>query len=165
MKALALSLLILSAFVVAKADGLRASIETSNRQISRAMMAKDYAALDKLFRASMTKDFKYVESGKSQTYAQMMANMKMGIEQMSKLKITIKTLNVKDLGSKGTATIMHTMTGTMIGADKKTHTTSFTGTSMDTYRKEGGKWKMSKMEWKSMKMMMDGKPMPTGAGG
>lgn len=165
MKALALSLLIVSTIAVAKAEGLRAAIETSNKKIQKAMMAKDINMLDKMFRGSMTKDFKYIEDGKAQSYDEMMKNMKMGFAQMGTIKTSIKTVSVKDMGTKGTAMIMHTMVGTTVGPDKKKHTTTFSGTSMDTYRKEGGKWKMAKMEWKKTTMMMDGKPMPMKAAG
>lgn len=165
MKALALSLLILSAIVVAKAEGLRAAIEASNKKIHKAMMAKDFVALDKMFKAGMTKDFKYTEAGKTQTYAQMMAGMKMGLSQMSNITASTKILSLKESANTGTCTALHTMGGTMIGQDKKKHTTKFTGTAVETYRKVGGQWKMASMDWKATSMMMDGKAMPMAAGG
>jgi len=47
----------------------------------------------------------------------------------------------------------------MVGQDKKTHTMTFTGTSADTYVKQGGTWKMSKMAWIKQTATMDGKPI------
>lgn len=166
MKALALTMLALGAFVVAQASGLRASIEASNKKIQTAMMKKDFATLDKIFKAGMTKDFRYVENGKTEAYDVMMQGIKMGFGQMQKIttvKTKIMTLNEK--GNGGTCTSEHTMAGTMVGEDKKKHSMSFTGASVETYVKVGKDWKMSKMEWKATKMTMDGKPMPMGAGG
>lgn len=166
MKALALTLLALGAFVVAQASGLRASIEASNKKIHTAMKKKDFVALDRIFKAGMTKDFTYVENGKTETYDVMMQGVKMGLGQMQKVsEVSTKIVSVKEKGNVGTCTAMHTMAGTVVGTDKKKHAMSFSGTAVETYVKVGKDWKMSKMEWKASKMLMDGKPMPMATAG
>ena len=160
MKAVALTLLLLGAIGIAQADGLRAAVEASNKKISAAMMKKDFAGLDKIFKAGMTKDFTYTEAGKTQSYDTMMSGLKMGLGQYSKItKVSTTIKSISEKGNAGTCTAEHVMAGTVVGADKKTHTSSFTGIAVETYVKVGKEWKMSKMEWKSSKMMLDGKPM------
>jgi len=129
------------------------------------MMKKDVNGLEKAMKAGVTSNFVYIENGQKQTFAEMMTNMKMGIGMMKKITVAkTKILSVKETGNKAVAMEEHTMVGTMVGPDKKTHTSGFTGVAEETYVKEGGKWKMAKMVWKSQKMTMDGKPS-TGMGG
>lgn len=125
------------------------------------MKKKDFATLSKQMKAGTTSDFKYTEEGKTQTFDQMMQNMKMGLGMMNKLTVcSTKLLTLKEKGDKAVATNQHMMVGTMTAPDKKTHTMSFSGVSENTYVKQGGKWKMASMTWKSMKQTMDGKPIP-----
>jgi len=163
MKALALTLLFSCCIVAANAaDTLKAQIEASNKPIHQAMLKKDFPTLEKLFKATCTPDFKYVENAKTppQNLAQMMQNMKMGITSMKKMtKVDSKVLSCTEKGSTGMSKSMHVMEGMVAGPDKKDHKMSFSGVASETYVKVKGKWMMSKMSWDSQKMTMDGKPM------
>lgn len=161
MKALAISLLVAIA-VVAQAD-LRSDIASSNRQIHAAMMKKDMKALDQIFKAGMTKDFVYTENGQKQSYAQMMAGMKMGFQSLTKMtKVDTKIKSVQEKGNMGTCMSEHMMEGWTMGKDKKQHKMAFIGMAKETYRKVGGHWKMARMDWTASKMTMDGKAVPMG---
>jgi hypothetical protein len=165
MKPLTIAIALIAAIAVSRAADLRAQIEASNKVITTAMKKKDFATLSKEMKAGTTSDFKYMEAGKTQSFDQMMQNMKAGLGMMNKLTVCqAKVLTLKQKGNGATTTTEHTMVGTLMGQDKKSHTMSFTGVSENTYVNQGGKWKMSSMNWKSMKQMMDGKPVP-GMGG
>lgn len=149
----------LSVAIAAHAQLLQAHVATADRTIDRLMMAKDVKGLKKTLQAGVTSDFKYVEGGQTQSFEAMSANMTMGILSMKSLrKVEAKAISVKEKGSTGTVMTMHLMEGTTIGADKKPHTLTFSGTSEDTYVKQGGKWKLSRMAWVKQSMTMDGKP-------
>jgi ketosteroid isomerase-like protein len=161
MKAVTLAIALLGALTFAHADDMRAQINADAAKISAAMKRKDFPALTKAMKEGATTDFKYTEAGKSQGFDEMLTNMKAGLAMMN--KITVCKTAVGTLKKKGDivqGTMRHIMVGTMKGEDKKMHTMSFTGVSANTYRKEGGKWKMATMTWTSMKQTMDGKPMP-----
>ena len=160
MKIIAMTLFVLGALVAAQAQSLRAQVEASNKKIHAAMMKKDMPGLEKLFKAAMTKDFKYVEGGKTMSYEEMVAGMKMGLGSMKKVTVaSTKIIAVKEKGNTATTTCEHSMGGITVGPDKKDHTNVFSGMAVESYVKVGSKWLMSKMEWKSSKMTMDGKPM------
>jgi hypothetical protein len=163
MKALALTLLFSCCIVAANAaDTLKARIETSNKPIHQAMLKKDFPTLEKLFKATCTADFKYVDNAKSppQNLTQMIQNMKMGISSMKKMtKVDSKVISCTEKGSTGMSKSMHLMEGTVAGPDKKDHKMTFSGIASESYVKVKGKWMMSRMSWDSQKMSMDGKPM------
>lgn len=161
MKATALTFALLCAFGFAHADDLRSQLDASNKAITSAMKKKDAAALTKAMKDGVTADFKYTEAGKSQTFAQMLENMKMGLAMIDKITVCeAKILTLKQKGNTATGTVEHKMVGTVKGPDKKVHSMSFTGVSANTFVKQGNKWKMASMTWKSQKQTMDGKPAP-----
>jgi ketosteroid isomerase-like protein len=157
----------LLAFASAQAQSLRASITTTNTQVANAMKKKDFAALNKAIKGTVTPNFVYVENGQKQNVDQMLANMKMGIGMMKKVTVAqAKVLSLKEKGNTGVAKAQHTIGGLIPGPDGKTQTMVVTGTVEETYVKQGGKWKMSKMHWLSQKMTMNGKPFdPAAMGG
>lgn len=159
MKLLTVTLAAVSLVAVSNAD-LRSDINAMNGRIGSAMVKGDMKALDAMMKAGMTKDFKYIEGGKTMTYDQMMVQMKASMSSMKCTSAVAKLLTLKEKGNMATSTESHVMKGTMPpGADKKVHTMSFVGTSTNTYVKVGKDWKMSKMSWGKSTMMMDGKPM------
>jgi len=165
MKPATLAIALLATVSMSFASGLRAQVEAANKQMTTAMKKKDLATVAKLMKEGCTSDFKYMEAGNTQTIDQMIGNMKMGLGSMSKITVcTTKMLRLKQSGNNASGTMQHVMAGTTKGADKKTHKMVFSGVSSNTYRLEGGKWKMSSMEWKKMSQTMDGKPMQ-GMGG
>ena len=163
MKALSLAIALIGIAAAAQAKDLRSDINSMSKVIGNAMQHKDFKTLEKTMKAGMTKDFTYVENGQNETYDQMLQNMKMGIGQMKRLTYAGSNIvSLKEKGSSATCKMKHTMSGVTGGADKKEHKLTFSGVSEDSYVKVAGKWKMSKMVWKSQTMTMDGKPMPTG---
>lgn len=166
MKRTALFISVVCLFTSALAD-LRSELESVNSKIVAAMKKRDADAFGKIVKAGVTKDFKYVENGQTQTLDQMIEGMRMGFAMMTKVtKCEAKIKTLKETGNSGTATIWHSMAGDMKMEDGKTHKMTFEGTSTNTFRKEGGKWKMSSMVWGKQTMKMDGKPFdPTKMGG
>jgi hypothetical protein len=89
-----------------------------------------------------------------------MTMMLAGMQKVTRAEA--KLLSLKEKGNAATAVSRHTMEGVMAGPDSKTMTTTFVGKSTDTYVKQGGKWKISKMVWTPEKMLVDGKPVNMG---
>jgi hypothetical protein len=166
MKVLVITLLALISVSLVFGQTLRAQLESSDAKVLKAMKAKDMATIEKLFTAASTKDFLYVENGQKQDMKTMLQNMKLGFQSMKKItKATLKTLTLKQTGDKAVSTRQHAMDGIMVGPDGKEHKMSFSGVSEDQYVRVKGKWLMKRMEWKSQKMLMDGKPMGAPTGG
>lgn len=121
------------------------------------MMHKDIDGFVKVVKGGTTEDFKYSENGRDMTFDQMVDGMKQGFAMLSKVvSADSKLLTLEEHGDSATSTTRHSMLG--ITQDGK-HKMGFTGTSVETYRKENGKWLMASMAWKSEQMTMDGKPM------
>jgi hypothetical protein len=160
MKLLAIAALSSALLSQAPAPSLRSEVETSNRVFERIMLARDGKAFRRYVKAGVTPDFKHVENGQSMNADQTCAMMEAGIRQYKKMtKATSKIVSVKESGNKGTAVIEHHTEGTVAGPDGKAHSMVFTGTVTNTYVKQGGRWKMSRMVWGKSTMKMDGKPM------
>ena len=162
MKVSALIVIAACGLSAAQAQSLKSTIESSNKRITDAMKAQDFAKLAQELKAVVTTDFVYSEDGqpgKPQTFDQMLANMKMGLSSMKKVTIANATfLTLKEKGNTATSTAKHTMGGMVPGPDKKTHLLVYSGISTDVYVKQGSKWKMKSMAWKTTSMTMDGKP-------
>ncbi|MEI8281441.1 MAG: nuclear transport factor 2 family protein [Armatimonadota bacterium] len=144
MKLITAVVAVLGLVAVSAAD-LKSDINAMNLKIGKAMVKGDMKALDAMFNAGMTKDFKYEEGGKTMTYAQMMEQMKASMATMKCTSAVAKLVTLKEKGNSATSTESHVMKGTTMGADKKSHTMSFSGMSTNTYVKVGKDWKMSKM--------------------
>lgn len=142
---------------------LKSDINTYNKAFSTAMMKKDFATLEKLMKSGMTADFVYEEGGKKQDAKAMIASMKMGLGMLKKVEsASSKVISVKESGNKATVVTERSMKGTMAGEGNKEHKMVHVGVTTDTMVKVNGKWKMSKMIWKTKTATMDGKPMPMG---
>ena len=160
MKGFAIVVSLTAALCSANAQSLRSQIDTSSKAVRKYMMAKDVKGFTKYMRGGVTSDFMYEEDGRTMNFDKMCAGMSMGLGQMKKLtRADAKIVTLHQNGNTATATTMHVMEGIVVGADKKTHKMSFSGTSTDSYVKRGQKWKMSKMAWGQQSVMYDGKPM------
>lgn len=161
MKLFAVTIAASALLCVASAQSLKSQIDAANKATVRLMMAKDVKGLAKHWKAGATANFQYVEANRPMTMDQMVQGMTVGLGGMKKLlKADAKLLSVKEKGKTGSSTTSHIMEGITLGPDKKPHTVTFKGVSTEAYVKQGGKWKMSKMEWSKQTMLMDGKPMP-----
>lgn len=151
----------------AQAQSLRSTIESSGAKVGAAMKKKDFNALNKAVKSMVTPDFVYIENGQKQNVDTMLANMKMGIGVMQKVTVaSAKILTLTEKGNSAKSKAQHTIGGQMPGPDGKPHTMMIVGTVEETYVKKNGKWLMSKMNWLSQKMTMDGKPVdPAAMGG
>ena len=137
---------------------LKSEITKSQNMVTKYMKAKDLGKLEKVLREGTTADFKYVEGGKEEGFDDMWMSMKMGLDGMTKItECTTRVTDVKMEGDMGWCKDHHHMMGMMMGQDKKKHKMSFDGVSADTFMKVDGKWKMSRMEWVSQTIKMDGK--------
>ena len=142
-------------------DDFRNQMNRQSKKYETAMLKKDIKACGNLLDMYTTKNFVYKENGQSMTKKQMFDQMSMsvkGFQKVTKFKSRILTAQVQ--GNKATCTVGNLMEGTMIGPDKKKHTMSFGGNTVETFVKEGKTWKMSIMEWKTMETKQDGKVVP-----
>ncbi len=167
MKRLLLSVSLAVFVSTAFAGPLQKQFEAQMAKIDKCLLNKDIAGFEKLVKPMITKDYKHIEMGRTLTYDQMIAEMKQGVGMMEKVTVAqSKFLSFKQTGNTVVAKQSHKMEGTMTGPDKKKHTMGFVGVTMNTYRKEGGVWKMSIMNWTKQDMLMDGKPFdPSKMGG
>ncbi len=164
-KPITFAIVLVAIVATAFAGSARTEIDAWNKKVTAAMMKKDMANLEKIMKAGVTSDFKHVENGQSLNFAQMFERMKMGIGSMKKLtKATTKIVSITEKGNTAVCKVEHVMEGMMAMEDKKDHKMGFTGIAEHTYVKQGKSWKMSKMEWKTQKATMDGKPMDMGGG-
>ncbi len=149
------------------AESLKEMILKNDGVSRKALMAKDMVAFKKAMQPTITADFKYIEAGKTMTFDQMLAGMKQGTGSLQKITdVTSKLLKLTEKGNKATAEMTRSMTGTVPGPDKKMHKLTMSGKTVETYVKQGGKWKLAIMDWKSSEMIMDGKKMdPSQMGG
>lgn len=147
------------------AEDLGVKIKKSDQAVCNALKRKDLATFEKVVKAGITADFKYVEEGREMTFDQMFSTMKMSVASMDKItdvKALLKKLAINEEKGTAVATEIHLMKWTGKGPDGKVHRFSMSGMSTDEYVKQGGKWLMNKMTWSNTKMMMDGKVMPMG---
>lgn len=162
-KSITFAIVLVALVATAFAGNLRSEIESWNKQVTNAMMKKDMAGLEKIMKAGVTANFKHIENGQTLNFKQMWERMKMGFGSMKKLtKASTKIIAFSEKGNTAVAKVEHAMEGVMMMEDKKEHTMGFSGVAEHTYVKQGKTWKMSKMEWKSQKNTMDGKPMNMG---
>ncbi len=148
-------------------DEFRSQVNAHGKKYESAMLKKDIKQFGKVLDMYTTKDFVYKENGQSMSKKQMFDMMKTSVSTFQKItKFKSRILTAQVQGNKATCTVSNLMEGTMVGPDKKKHTMSFGGNTVETFVKEGKTWKMSVMEWKTMEMKQDGKvmPMPGGAG-
>jgi hypothetical protein len=167
MKAIILPVTILGLLSVAFADDIRSEIKPVSDEVCKALSNRDITAFKKALTGKVTADFKYFDTptAKPMNFDQMVATMKMGLSQMSKVTLADERLlsTSKQVGDSITVLTIHHMTGlTTPGPDKKTHSMSFAGVSTDVYKKVGGKWLLSSMTWKSTEQKMDGHRMKPG---
>jgi hypothetical protein len=169
MKAIILPVCVLGLLTVAVADDLRTQLGSMGDAVQKAMMNRDIAAFNMALKGRVTPDFKYYEtaSAKPMTYDQMIAGMKMGFASMSSVKMAeMKVLSVKpdkvDMADSATVVTSHHMSAITTDAKKKSHVMTFSGTSIDTYKKVGGNWLMSSMTWKLQETKLDGHRMKPG---
>lgn len=149
--------------VFASADNLRSQIEAMNKTMHTVMMKKDINGFVKAVKGGITSDFKYSEQGRSMTFDEMVAGMRQGFAMMQKMTAAdSKIVSLKEKGNAATCTTGHVMKAVTMDGKKKPHKMEFTGTSIETYRKEKGKWKMASMTWSDQKITMDGKPLQAG---
>ena len=137
-----------------------------NSKVAKVMVKKDIDGFVKAVKGGCTSDFKYTENGRSMNFDEMVAGMRQGLAMLNKVKkADSKIVTLTEKGNSATCTTSHNMVGVIMDGNKKPHDMGFLGTSIETYRKENGKWKMASMTWKEQKMTMDGKPMEALGGG
>ncbi len=144
---------------VACADQLRTQITAMDDVLHKAFMNKDISAFAGAMRGHVTADFKYYDNptAKPMGFDQMVSGIKMGFSQMSEMvSEQSKLLNVKMSGNTATAYTVHYMSYKSVDKQKKVHTGTFSGVSIDTYKNVGGAWKMASMAWKSQEIKSDG---------
>lgn len=159
MKKHILLLSVVSLAAVSQAD-VRTDLHAANKKLDAAIKAKDVKTVEATMKANVTSDFKYIEGGKTQDFKTFIGNLNMSIVMMEKVtSASSRILSLNEKGNTATATVEHSIAGTMKTGDKKTHTSNWTGTFTEEYRKVDGKWKMSKIVPTAQKYMMDGKPV------
>lgn len=139
-------------------SSLKSEIQSMNDMAAKMLMKKDVDGFMKAIKPGVTSDFKYIEEGRAENFDAMAGMMKQGMAGFSKMvKVHANLVSLKETGSTAVANTKHVMVGVMAGKGKP-HTMAMTGLSVDTYKKQNGKWKLATMSWKSTTMTMDGKP-------
>jgi hypothetical protein len=165
MKAIILPVCVLGLLTSAFADDIRPQLAALNDSVSKALVKKDIAAFSAAMKGKVTPDFKYFETtaSKAMTFDQMVAEMKGGLAMMTKITSAESRL-LKLTASPSTATVLtsHHMTGLIPGKGKQPHTMTFTGVSVDVFKKTGAIWKMASMTWKATERKIDGRIVPAG---
>ena len=144
---------------IASAQSLKKAIHRMNVDVTRALKNKDMAKFEKITRPNVTSDFKHIDMGKTQSYDEMLTDIKQSFGMIQKFTSASATTNkIRINGDTATSVSHHRMAGIMMGPDNKKHRMLMVGATHDTYRKEDGKWKLAVMEWFNEKMTLDGKP-------
>jgi hypothetical protein len=169
MKLISTAAILLVAVATVTAQDAKTEAMKAQNQINGAMLKKDMKLLEKLMRASCTKNFQYIEEGqggKPMNLDGVISTLKGAFGGFAKVtEASTKFLSFKVTGNTAVAKVKHKTSGVMApGPDKKTHTMTMMGDAVETYVKEGKTWKMSKMVWSNSVMLMDGKPMQMPSG-
>ena len=144
----------------ASADALRSQLAASDKTVSRFLLAKDVKGFKTYMKGIVTPDFKHVEEGRAIGFDAMCAEMEKGLGQMKKMnQATESAISIQEHGDTAAVTTNHYMQGVMPGPSKKPVFLGFIGTTKDTWVRQHGKWKMSRMEWVHQTMMINGKPV------
>ena len=161
MKKVLLATLFVGSLVAAgQAVTLRDHIKMINSKVEVLFKKKDVAGFEKFMRPLVTKDYQFIEEGKSATFDEMVAQLGEGFKMLGDVTATrARLLTLKETGDSATSTQSHDIYCVNIGADKKQHKMAFLGRSTHTYVRVNGKWLLSKMQVTSTKVTMDGKPM------
>lgn len=159
MKALLVTVSALAICSLASAESLKTTVEKAYKLSNAALVKKDINAFVKAMKPTVTSDFKYVERGQAMDFDKMVAGMKMGLGSMSKVTASVSKLkSVKETGDTGVIKGFHSMSGMVLGPDKKSHLMEYGGNTTELFKKVGGVWKMTKMVWEDSIVKMDGKP-------
>jgi Tfp pilus assembly protein PilE len=158
-RTLLIALVAIASICVASAESLQTTVNKMNTQVAHAFMHNDLDAFEKITRAAVTSDFKHTEMGHSQTYDEMLGEMKQSFAMIKKITVArAKTSHIAIHGDNANSMTTHHMVGVIVGPDKKNHKMVMDGTTKDTYRKEDGQWKLAEMNWVKQGMTLDGKP-------
>lgn len=166
MKGKALILAVVALNSMALAQNLKDYASKSHGEVAATLQKNDMAAFERVTRSHVTADFKSKENGKWMTFKEMLTQMKMQMAMMKVNKCQAMVTKAMEKGNTGTTWTKHSMSGTMMTPDKKSHKITYAASSKDTWVKAGKGWKVSKMEWTDTHMTMDGKPFnPNAMGG
>jgi len=171
------SLRILSIFALGAVVCSAALAQSSGEKFIRAFYAKDDALMLKMDFAGWRKQkmemstSDYVAYGKpgktGQTTKKTRADEFKGMDQVIPMIDSVpKSLTHVDHLTIGSTTILATVTSSgemktkKLPQDGKSHIFGGTTTTIDTWVKVGGSWKMKMTKTLSDKMLLDGKPMP-----
>ena len=90
MKLFAVTLAAFSIVAISSAD-LKSEINSMNSKIHMAMKKGDMKTCSAIMKAGVTKDFKYIEGGKTMTFDQMMEQMKASMSMMKLTKFQLRS--------------------------------------------------------------------------
>jgi hypothetical protein len=139
----------------------KSSINATYNKVASLIMKGDIPKLQAFFDEYSTADFLYTDDrGEHRNKKQFLHSLKTGMSQIKSVKST--KFIVHSFASKGkTATVGTTMAMaiTVPGAKGKTALMESDQLGVDTWRLEGGKWKLSKIVETKTTMKMNGKPM------
>ncbi len=147
---------------------LKRTVDSAFSKVAVAFKKKDQAAVDKLMRMFLSRDYVGIAiDGSKRNLAQTMAQMRQHLKTSKSIsRMTMSVSNVKVTGTKGTATGEFNLTG-VIHNDKargKTSKLRVWEKSKDEYRKVNGRWMLVKSATLDGKVWIDGKLMPAGVG-
>lgn len=142
-------------------QSLRTQIDQESKKVAGIMTVKDAAALKTYLRTVVSSSFQYVEGDTTMNLDQMCGRVAQILRQLKKVtRAHASVVSLREGDREATATIRHSTEGTGLGPDHRMHVMSFDGVSRNSYVRERGTWKLSRMAWVRQTFRMDGKLMP-----
>jgi hypothetical protein len=140
-------------FTLQEAAGIHIKFE-------KVALAGDYPAMAKLVNQYMSPKFVYVEGPKTSSRDQWLSEIEFSMKSGNKVQtFKFKLGQPSSKGGKVMLPATLTITAKGKGQDGKNHIYGTEETLVETWAKLGGKWVVEKIESKSMKMSVDGKPL------
>lgn len=157
-------LALFSLAVSAQAADLKATFQPIYTKFAAAEKAKDVKTIEAMSNQHFSKSLVFIHSdGHRQTGAEMLAELKANMKMVAKFHECTGTIQkIVDKGNTAEVTVANHSKLAISGPDKKVHILIDDETTLDTWAKEGGKWKLKQVKSMREKATMDGKALPGG---
>lgn len=159
MRQAALVLALAVVLPLAHAEDVKAKLQPIYDRFSALTKKKDVSGLEKLWGQIGGKGFVYEVNGQKQTADQMFGQMKAQISQVTKVQsIEQKIAKVKLSGDHADLTV-NAVWVMVLNLDGKKHTIKGVESTLDTWTKVGGQWRLTHMKAIKSTQTENGKPV------
>jgi len=148
--------------ITAHGADLKATFQPVYTKFAAAEKAKDVKTIEAMSNLYFSKSFVFVHAdGHKQTGADMLAELKTNMKMIVKFEECTGTIQkIVDKGNTAEVTVANHSKLSISGPDKKPHIMVDDETTLDTWVKEAGKWKLKQIKTVSEKSTIDGKAFP-----